>query len=93
MATLKKKNRLGTPPTKSEVLNNLTEPEAAPALQMGQKAVDKRTLRKTGMTEQFNTRVSKEFLKSLRATAKDEGRTLGKILELSLNAYLLKNSR
>lgn len=90
MATLKKKNRLGTPPTEAEVLNNLTEPEVAPALQSREKSIDRRTLRKTGMTEQFNTRVSKEFLKSLRATAKEEGRTLGKILELSLNSYLLK---
>ncbi len=85
MATLKKrKNRLGAPPPKETVRNNLTEPEVAPAFN---KPTDGRTLRKTGRTQQFNTRVSQEYLSKLREVAKEEGRTMGKILELSLECY------
>lgn len=95
MATVlkKKKNRLGTPPPQTETANNLVEPEVAPATAQPAKKVDGRTLRRTGRTEQFNTTVSKEYLKTLKATAKEEGRTMGKILELSLTAYLEKEDR
>ncbi len=85
MATLKKKkSRLGTPPPAETVRDNLIEPETAPAKS---EPVDKRTLRKTGRTQQFNTRVSKDFLDLLRKTAKNEGRTMGKIMELALVDY------
>ena len=89
MATLKKKkSRLGTPPPKEAVHNNLAEPEVAPATK---KAVDGRTLRKTGRTQQFNTSVTKEYLDKLRKVSKEEGRTMAKILELSLEVYLKKS--
>ena len=80
----KKTSRLGTPPPVNDTFDNLTEPEVAPA---SQKKKDGRKLRKTGMTEQFNTRVSKNILTEIRAIAKEEGRTLGKVLELMLAAY------
>ena len=76
MATLKKKkSRLGTPPPKEAVHNNLAEPEVAPATK---KAVDGRTLRKTGRTQQFNTSVTKEYLDKLRKVSKEEGADDGK---------------
>lgn len=87
MAELKKKkNRLGTPPSRTDTLNTLAEPEVAPSAQQPIKKVDGRSLRKTGMTEQFNTRVSKEFLKKLRKMAKAKGVTQGKLIEMGLDA-------
>ncbi|CAG8807964.1 6252_t:CDS:1, partial [Racocetra persica] len=49
-----KKKKLEAPPLPEETTSNLQTPEV-----LGQK-LDKRTLRKTGRTEQFATRVSKE---------------------------------
>lgn len=93
MATLKKKpNRLGEPPKPTEVRNNLAEPEVAPAsTEKPKKKVDGRTLVATGRNKQFNTTVSEAYLKDLRAIAKKEGRTLGKMLELSLEAWKKEN--
>jgi len=92
MAQLKKKkSRLGTPPPTTDTLNTLSEPESAPGAKKPVKEVDGRTLKKTGMTEQFNTRVSPEYSKEIREEAKKEGRTLGKMLELTLAAY--KNNK
>ena len=88
MATLaKKKNRLGAPPPPTAAFNNLAEPEVAPS----NRKVDGRTLKKTGMTEQFNTRLTKETLTKLRSVAQAEGRTIGKIIELSLDSYTTNN--
>ncbi len=85
MATLKKKkNRLGAPPPRTETPDNLIEPETAAATSK----TDKRSLRKTGMTEQFNTRLTKECLKKLRAVAKEDGRTIGKTIERALDIYI-----
>jgi ribosomal protein S8E len=44
---LKKKSRLGTPPSSNEIKNNLHQPEV-----LGE-AIDRRTLRKTGRTHQL----------------------------------------
>jgi len=49
-----KKHKLEAPPTLVETISNLQLPEV-----IGEK-IDKRSLRKTGRTEQFATRVSKE---------------------------------
>ena len=51
-----KKHKLEAPPTLVETISNLQLPEV-----IGEK-IDKRSLRKTGRTEQFATRVSKEWL-------------------------------
>ena len=84
MAKIKKKpNRLGSPPKPDNVLNTLAEPESAPA-----KKIDGRTLRKTGMTQQFNTRVSKGFLKKLKAEARAQDSTQGRVMAIALDFYL-----
>ena len=49
-----KRNKLEVPPLITETVSNLQTPEV-----IGEK-MDKRSLRKTGRTEQFATRVSKE---------------------------------
>jgi hypothetical protein len=49
--------------------------------------VDKRTLRKTGRTEQFATRVSKEWLEQVKGIAEKENLKLVEVLERMLENY------
>jgi hypothetical protein len=53
--------------------------------------VDKRTLRKTGRTEQFATRVSPEWLGKVKVIAEKEGLKLVELLEKMLEYYERKN--
>ena len=50
--------------------------------------MDGRTLRKTGRTEQFSTRVHPDFKKRLYKLAKQTGKNYNVILEESLDLYL-----
>ena len=76
-----KKKKLEAPPLPEETTPNLQTPEV-----LGEK-IDKRTLRKTGRTEQFATRVSKEWLAKVRAISKRENLKLVEALERMLEAY------
>ena len=76
-----KRHKLEIPPTLAEITSNLQMPEV-----IGEK-VDKRTLRKTGRTEQFATRVSKEWLGKVKAIAEKEGLKLVEVLEKVLEVY------
>jgi hypothetical protein len=49
--------------------------------------VDKRTLRKTGRTEQFATRVNKEWLEKIKKIAVKENLKLVEVLEKALESY------
>jgi hypothetical protein len=49
--------------------------------------IDKRTLRKTGRTEQFATRVSKEWLGKVKGVAEKENLKLVEVLEKLLENY------
>jgi len=49
--------------------------------------VDKRSLRKTGRTEQFATRVSKEWLEKVKEIAGKENLKLVEVLEKMLEIY------
>lgn len=49
--------------------------------------VDGRTLRKTGRTEQFATRVSPEFHNRLKEIAKRDSLMLVEVLERAVEAY------
>jgi len=49
--------------------------------------IDGRTLRKTGRTVQFATRVSEDFDDRLRQIAQGEGIKLVEVLERALDAY------
>ena len=48
---------------------------------------DKRTLNKTGRTHQLGTRVRKEFLKKLKAIARQEKLKYVEVLERALDCY------
>ena len=76
-----KRHKLETPPTLAETTSNLQLPEV-----IGEK-VDKRTLRRTGRTEQFATRVSKEWLEKVKEVARKENLKLVEVLERLLDCY------
>jgi hypothetical protein len=96
---LKRRNTLGAPPSPDEASRNLAAPEIAPAHlravpmataspgARGQGRIDGRTLRKTGRTVQFATRVSMEFDDRLRRLAQRDGLKLCEVLERALEAY------
>jgi hypothetical protein len=100
---LKRRNTLGAPPSPEEASRNLTAPEIAPThlravttavpsptapqRMEGQGRIDGRTLRKTGRTVQFATRVSMEFDDRLRRLAQRDGLKLCEVLECALEAY------
>jgi hypothetical protein len=65
----------------TETTSHLQLPEV-----IGEK-VDKRTLRKTGRTEQFATRVSKEWLEQVKGIAEKENLKLVEVLEMMLENY------
>ena len=76
-----KKRKLEAPPTLDEITSHLQTPEV-----IGGK-LDKRTLRKTGRTEQFATRVSKEWLEKVRGISEKENLKLVEVLEKMLERY------
>jgi hypothetical protein len=102
LTKLKRRNTLGVPPTPEEASPNLTAPEiapvhprpaTAPASSMSRPAtreqgrIDGRTLRKTGRTVQFATRVSEDFDDRLRHIAQRDGIKLVEVLERALDLY------
>lgn len=94
MADLSKlmKKRLGAPPPIEDTADVLKAPEVAPlapaaSTAMRRRGEDGRSARRTGRTLQFATRVSEEFDKRFRATAKRDGLLLAQLLEKALDAY------
>jgi hypothetical protein len=75
------KNRLGTPPDPSQAGRNLAEPETASAW------VDGRSLRATGRTAQFATRIKPEYHKKAKLIAARDGITLAELFEKGVDAY------
>jgi hypothetical protein len=101
LTKLKRRSTLGSPPTPEEASRNLTAPEIAPlhpgtartttfpkvSRSLGQGRIDGRSLRKTGRTVQFATRVSLDFDDRLRQIAQRDGIKLVEVLERALDAY------
>jgi hypothetical protein len=102
LTKLKRRNTLGAPPTPEEASPNLTAPEIAPVHPRPAKSlassesrrqashegrIDGRSLRKTGRTVQFATRVSEDFDDRLRQIAQRDGIKLVEVLERALDAY------
>ncbi|MFO1432955.1 MAG: hypothetical protein U1F76_23070 [Candidatus Competibacteraceae bacterium] len=81
---LKRRTSLGAPPPVEEASHNLHEPEIA---RMPTERIDGRTLRRSGRTIQFATRVSPEFDARLRQIAQRDGLLLVEVLERALDAY------
>ena len=80
---LKRKNNLPPPPPIEETSNNI---HPRPNI-TNYERIDGRSLRRTGRTIQFNTRVTPEFDMKLREIAQREGLTLAEILERALMRY------
>jgi hypothetical protein len=79
MAT--KKKTLPPPPSLHETRDNLSQPETAPA------KLDKRTLRNTGRTVQYNVRVSTDFQEELNALMTRDRLTGWQWLAVAIEAY------
>jgi len=87
-----KKNRFGSPIPEVEASTTLEAPEHAPIHPeekkvSKKKAVNKKARGKTGRTEPFSTRVSKEFSEEFRRVAFDMNLKKVDLLEASLEAY------
>jgi hypothetical protein len=94
LSKLKRRNTLGDPPPIAEASQNLQTPEIAAAVTQPaalpheeHQRLDGRSLRKTGRTVQFATRVSLEFDDKLRRIAQRDGLKLVEVLERALEAY------
>ena len=89
--------RLGPPPAVDEASENLSAPEVAPvapapvAVATPQPTAprrrDGRSMRRTGRTVTFATRVSQEFDDRIRDIAEEKGLMLVEVLERALEAY------
>ena len=91
MATFKKPRRrgdLGSPPPLEAAGENLKAPESAPPAQaIPPSSVDGRTLRKTGRTHPFATRITPELHKQLKTIAVRDDLKVAELLELAVAAY------
>ena len=89
----KSKNRLGVPPNQEEASNNLQAPEVAPLSpeKFNERnedcLLDGRSLRRTGRTIQFATRVTPDFDRRIRLLAQSQGVFIVEVLEKALDAY------
>ena len=70
-------NRFPPPPTPSETTNNLNQPEIAPYVG----PIDGRTLRATGRTSQFTTRISEELHNEIKVYAAQHKMKLNELIE------------
>ena len=75
-------NRLPPPPAPSETTNNLDQPEAAPYVG----TIDGRSLRTTGRTSQFTTRISEELHNEIKVYAAQRKMKLNELIERSFLA-------
>ena len=84
MANFPKPNRknLPPPPPPSEATNNLAQPEHAPAGAY----VDGRTLRATGRTTQFTTRITEELQTEIKVFAAQHKLKFNELLERAFEA-------
>ncbi len=79
-----KKNRFGSPIPDLDASTTLEAPEHAP---LNPEVSPKKARGKTGRTEPFSTRVSKEFIKDFKQVAFDMELKKVDLLEESLKAY------
>ena len=92
------KNTLGSPPPASEASGNLEAPEVAPVAApsspttpVPKKRIDGRTLRRSGRTVQFATRVTPDFDFRIREIAERDDLLIVQVLERALALYVEKN--
>jgi len=75
------RNKLPPPPPPTEATNNLSQPEHAPG-----PFVDGRTLRATGRTTQFTTRITDELQRDIKVWTAQKGMKLNEFVELAFSA-------
>ena len=75
-------NKFPPPPAPSETTNNLDQPEIAPYVG----TIDGRTLRATGRTSQFTTRISEELHNEIKVYAAQRRMKLNELIEKSFAA-------
>lgn len=75
-------NRFPPPPAPSETTNNLDQPEVAPYAG----PIDGRTLRATGRTSQFTTRISEELHNEIKVYAAQRRMKLNELIEKGFTA-------
>ncbi len=100
--TIRRQRTLGAPPPLEEASLNLAAPEVAPycspvvppparrgegTTTSARRTPDGRSLRRSGRTLQFATRVSPEFDAKLRRIAEQDGLLLVEIMEKALDLY------
>ncbi len=95
MATFPKKKKKGagplgnvTPPTVTEIKNNLSEPEHAPS---NISAHNKKVRVKSKRIVPFTTKITPDFDTDLRQIAFDHKKTLGEVLELAFYSWKKEN--
>ncbi|MGE4043438.1 MAG: hypothetical protein AB7F35_01200 [Acetobacteraceae bacterium] len=94
ISKLKAARGLGDPPTPEEARTDLAQPPPAPPPQppppqahTPANRIDARSLRRSGRTVHFATKVTPEFDNRVRQLAMDRGKMLTEILEEALLAY------
>ena len=81
MANFPKRSKLPPPPAPTEVADNLSQPELAPST-----FVDGRTLRATGRTEQFTTRITADLQREIKVWSAQHDLRLNEFLERAFQA-------
>lgn len=89
MVNFPKPNRKNLPPPPSEAKDNLAQPEHAPAGTY----VDGRTLRATGRTTQFTTRITKELQTEIKVFAAQHKLKFNEFLEQAYAALKQQKDR
>ena len=90
MADLSMLKRLGPPPTLAEAsTSNLQTPETAPLPCVPE---DGRSMRRSRRTRQFATRVTADFDRRFRSTARRHGLLMTELLERSLEAFIREHA-
>ena len=89
MAKISKKlKKFGTPPTKEEVEKNFNKSDFTPKqTQKTTKKIDGRSLRKTGFTQLFSTRVPEGFKEDVIFIAQSLNKTLGQTIVKAVTFY------
>jgi hypothetical protein len=90
MATFRKPPRrgeLGEPPKIEEAGENLKAPETAPPKESSSQKADGRTLRKTGRTHPFATRITPILHKRIKMIAARDEVKVAELLEHAIEAY------
>ncbi len=80
-------------PSNTEAATPARQPQHAAAATPQLHRIDGRTMRRSGRTVQFATRVSPEFDDRIRQIAMQEGMLLVEVLECALNAYEAKQKK